>query len=185
MSPPARPVAQPAARRVGDMRDPKVTSRIMAAVRNRDTKPELALRSALWRRRLRFRVRTKLVGKPDIVFPGPHVAVFVDGDFWHGNAWRVRGLPSFDAQFERMNNPEFWKVKLETNMARDATVNLKLAEDGWSVYRVFESRLSKDLDGVVDEIEQLVRGPHATQVSTVEPIDLSRNFETEKSCRGQ
>ncbi|MGY1964722.1 very short patch repair endonuclease [Nocardia gipuzkoensis] len=167
------------------MRDPKVTSRIMAAVGNRDTKPEVALRSALWRRRLRFRVRTKLIGKPDIVFPGPHVAVFVDGDFWHGNAWRVRGLPSFEAQFERMNNPDFWKAKLEANMARDATVNVKLTEDGWFVYRVFESRLTKDLDGVADEIEQLVRGRRATQISTVESIDTSQNCETEKLCRGQ
>ncbi|MBF6254048.1 very short patch repair endonuclease [Nocardia farcinica] len=159
------------------MRDPKVTSRIMAAVRNRDTKPEVALRRALWQRRLRFRVRTKLIGKPDIVFPGSHVAVFVDGDFWHGNAWRVRGLSSFDAQFERMNNPEFWKAKLETNMARDATVNSKLTEDGWFVYRVFESRLATDIDGVADEIEQLVRGRRA--------IDTSRNCETEKPCLGQ
>lgn len=167
------------------MRDPKVTSRIMAAVRNHNTKPELALRSALWRRRLRFRVRTKLTGKPDIVFPGPQVAVFVDGDFWHGNAWRVRGLPSFDAQFERMNNPEFWKAKLEANMARDATVNSKLAEDGWSVYRVFESRLVKDLDRVADEIEQLVRSRHATKVSTIETVDTPQEYETEKPCRGQ
>ncbi|GAB3855792.1 very short patch repair endonuclease [Micromonospora andamanensis] len=167
------------------MRDPEVTSRIMAAVRNRNTKPELALRSALWRRRLRFRVRTALTGKPDIVFVGPQVAVFVDGDFWHGNAWRVRGLPSFDAQFERMNNPEFWKSKLEANMARDATVNSKLADDGWSVYRVFESRLAKDLDGVADEIEQLVRSRRVAKVSTVEAIDTPQEYETEKPCRGQ
>ncbi|GAA1683330.1 very short patch repair endonuclease [Glycomyces endophyticus] len=167
------------------MRDPKVTSRIMAAVRNRDTKPEVELRSALWRRRLRFRVRTKLFGKPDIVFPGSRVVVFVDGDFWHGNAWRVRGLPSFEAQFKRMNNPEFWKTKLEANMARDSAVNSKLSSDGWYVYRVFESRLTKDLDGVADEIEKLVRVRQKTHESTTESIATSQDCETEKPCQGQ
>lgn len=139
------------------MRDPQVTSRIMAAVRSRDTKPELALRSALWHRGLRFRVRTKLPGKPDIVFPGARVAVFVDGDFWHGNAWRVRGLPSFDAQFEKINNAEFWRSKIKANMARDQRVTTELAADGWHVVRVFESRLQADLPAVVDEIESLIR----------------------------
>lgn len=152
------------------MRDPQVTSRIMASVRNRDTKPEVALRSALWRRRLRFRVRTRLIGKPDIVFPGPKVAVFVDGDFWHGNAWRIRGLSSFDAQFARMNNAEFWKAKLEANMVRDAKVDSYLAAAGWVVYRVFESRLTKDLENVASEVEQLVRARRADR-SAVAEID--------------
>ncbi|MEU0894199.1 MULTISPECIES: very short patch repair endonuclease [Streptomyces] len=139
------------------MRDPAVTSRIMAAVRNRDTRPEVALRSALWRRGLRYRVRTTLMGKPDITFPGAKLAVFVDGDFWHGNAWRIRGLPSFEAQFDRMNNPDFWRAKLRKNMTRDAEVNSALAQAGWTVYRVFESRLKRDLDEVVEEIFQIVR----------------------------
>ncbi|MFD6292073.1 very short patch repair endonuclease [Streptomyces sp. NPDC060205] len=139
------------------MRDPAVTSRIMAAVRNRDTKPEVALRSALWRRGLRYRIRTTLTGKPDITFPGAKLVVFVDGDFWHGNAWRIRGLPSFEAQFGRMNNPDFWRAKLLKNMARDAEVNSALTQAGWTVYRVFESRLKRDLDEVVGEIFQIVR----------------------------
>ncbi|MCX5056995.1 very short patch repair endonuclease [Streptomyces sp. NBC_00452] len=142
------------------MRDPAVTSRIMAAVPNRNTKPEVTLRRALWRRGLRYRVHTTLTGKPDITFPGARLAVFVDGDFWHGNAWRIRGLPSFEAQFDRMNNPDFWRAKLRRNMTRDVEVNSALAQDGWTVYRVFESRLKRDLDQVVEEIVQQVRaGP--------------------------
>ncbi|WP_222724051.1 very short patch repair endonuclease [Streptomyces sp. uw30] len=139
------------------MRDPAVTSRIMAAVRNRDTKPEVALRSALWRRGLRYRVRSTLMGKPDITFPGAKLVVFVDGDFWHGNAWKIRGLPSFEAQFDRMNNPDFWRAKLIKNMTRDAEVNSALDQAGWTVYRVFESRLKRDFDEVVEEIFQIVR----------------------------
>lgn len=142
------------------MRDPAVTSRIMASVPNRDTRPEVALRSALWRRGLRYRIRTTLTGKPDITFPGAKLAVFVDGDFWHGNAWRIRGLPNFEAQFGRMNNPDFWRAKLRRNMTRDAEVNSALTQAGWTVYRVFESRLKSDFNRVVDEIVEQVRaGP--------------------------
>jgi DNA mismatch endonuclease, patch repair protein len=138
-------------------RDPAVTSRIMAAVHNRDTKPEILLRHALWRRGLRYRVRTAVHGRPDIVFPGARVAVFVDGDFWHGNAWRVRGLPTFESQFERIANSQFWRDKLTVNMARDAEVTASLTAEGWRVYRVFESRLSGGVAEVASEIEALVR----------------------------
>lgn len=138
-------------------RDPAVTSRIMAAVHNRDTKPEILLRHALWRRGLRYRVRTAVHGKPDIVFPRARVAVFVDGDFWHGNAWRIRGLPTFESQFERIKNSQFWREKITANMARDAEVTASLTAEDWRVYRVFESRLVHDLAGAVSEIEALVR----------------------------
>ncbi len=145
------------------MRDPEVTSRIMAAVRSRDTRPEVALRSMLWRRGLRFRVRSKLTGKPDIVFSSARLAIFVDGDFWHGNAWRTRGLPSFEAQFKKLNNAVFWRTKIETNMARDQHVNAELSASGWQVYRVLESRLKDEPDLVADEIEDLVRHRQATR----------------------
>lgn len=138
-------------------RDPRVTSRIMSAVRNRDTKPELALRRALWRCGLRYRLRSKVQGKPDIAFPGVKVAVFVDGDFWHGNAWRVRGMPTFESQFDSMNNAQFWRDKITANMARDVEVTARLTAVGWRVYRVFESRLAGDMAVVVAEIEELVR----------------------------
>jgi DNA mismatch endonuclease (patch repair protein) len=146
-------------------RDPAVTSRIMAAVHNRDTKPEILLRHALWRRGLRYRVRTAVHGKPDIVFPRARVAVFVDGDFWHGNAWRIRGLPTFESQFERIKNSQFWREKITANMARDAEVTASLTAEDWRVYRVFESRLADDLAGAVSEIEALVRQRQPTKSS--------------------
>ena len=139
-------------------RDPAVTSRIMAAVKSRNTRAELMLRERLWRRGLRYRLKSNLVGHPDIVFPGPRVAVFVDGDFWHGNAWRARGLDSFEAQFETMNNAAFWRTKIERNMHRDEEVNQLLWAGQWQVYRVFESRLRAEPEAVVAEVEKLVRG---------------------------
>jgi DNA mismatch endonuclease (patch repair protein) len=129
----------------------------MAAVRSRNTRPEVALRKALWRRGLRFRVGNKLPGHPDVVFPSTRLAIFVDGDFWHGNAWRIRGLPSFEAQFDRMNNGPFWMTKITENMGRDKRVNAQLATEGWCVFRVFESRIWEELAVVVAEIENVVR----------------------------
>ncbi|MEH0936774.1 very short patch repair endonuclease [Micromonospora psammae] len=161
-------------------RDPAVTSRIMAAVRNRDTKPEIALRRVLWRRGLRYRVHAKLIGKPDLAFLGPRLAVFVDGDFWHGNAWRVRGLPNFDAQFHNMNNAEFWRAKISQNIARDQAVNTELQSAAWTVYRVFESQLNSDLERVADQIESLVRAGNKG-AGTVAYTSLLQGDE----CRGR
>ncbi|MFD9870976.1 very short patch repair endonuclease [Streptomyces niveus] len=163
------------------MRDPEVTSRIMSAVGNRDTSPEIALRSALWKEGLRFRVKSKLFGKPDIVFPGPRVAVFVDGDFWHGNAWRIRGMASFDAQFEHINNGERWKAKICRNMERDRAVNTRLSGDGWRVYRVFESRLKKDLVGVTGEISDLVRSRRKDRTARIDDSGRPK----ENPCQGR
>ncbi|MFJ3420720.1 very short patch repair endonuclease [Streptomyces sp. NPDC086082] len=163
------------------MRDPEVTSRIMSAVGNRDTAPEVALRSALWKEGLRFRIKSPLFGKPDIVFPGPRVVVFVDGDFWHGNAWRIRGMASFDAQFEHINNGERWKAKIRKNMERDLAVTNKLSSDGWYVYRVFESRLKKDLAGVIREISDLVRSRRKDRTAQID--DSSR--QKENPCQGR
>ncbi|MEV4488657.1 very short patch repair endonuclease [Micromonospora coxensis] len=161
-------------------RDPAVTSRIMAAVRNRDTKPEIALRRVLWRRGLRYRVRAKLTGKPDLAFLGPRLAVFVDGDFWHGNAWRIRGLPDFDAQFRHMNNADFWRMKISRNVARDQMVNAQLESAAWTVYRVFESQLNSDLARVADQIESLVRaGSQPARTVTYASI------LQEDECRGR
>jgi DNA mismatch endonuclease (patch repair protein) len=138
-------------------RDPAVTSRIMSAVRSRDTKPEMMLRSELHRRGLRFRKNSAaLAGKPDIVFPTPRVAVFVDGDFFHGHSWRARGFSSFGDQFNH-RNAEFWRAKIERNVARDRKVNQSLRRDSWTVIRVWESDVLRDLASVADRVERRVR----------------------------
>ena len=67
----------------------------MSAIKAKDTRPELILRKALWKRKHRYRVNyKKLPGKPDIAFTKYKVAVFCDGDFWHGHNWALRGLSS-------------------------------------------------------------------------------------------
>src|SRR6185503_3380728 len=75
-------------------------SAIMRKVHGKDTTPELALRRALWGRGLRYRVNaTDLPGKPDIIIFSARLAIFVDGDFWHGNQFRKRKLTAIEEQF--------------------------------------------------------------------------------------
>jgi DNA mismatch endonuclease (patch repair protein) len=138
-------------------RDPAVTSKIMAAVRSRDTRPELALRRELHRRGLRYRLKSKLAGRPDIVFVGARVAVFVDGDFWHGFGWRERGFSSWEEQFESHADPERWRAKIGRNIERDKEVSQLLEEQGWLVVRVLESRIKTQLERCGDDIERVVR----------------------------
>lgn len=138
-------------------RAPEVTSRIMSSVRNANTAPERALRSALHRRGLRYRVHRRMLGKPDIAFVAARVAVFVDGDYWHGNAWRTRGFSDFDSYYARGKNGAFWVEKIRGNMQRDDTVTAALRADGWYVIRVWETDLTADVDHVVDSIERVVR----------------------------
>lgn len=123
-----------------DIVDPATRSRMMSRIRSRDTRPELALRSALHRLGLRFRLSTKdLPCKPDIVFPRQKAAVFVHGCFWHRHeGCRLATTPS--------SNREFWQRKFENNVSRDER-NLALLEAmGWVALEVWECELRKGGD---------------------------------------
>src|SRR3712207_5456925 len=109
-------------------RDPAVTSRMMSRVRNKDSKAELVLRRELHGRGLRYRLHAKdVVGRPDLVNRSRRLAVFVDGDFWHGNPeeWRRRRLPDLAAMFP--NRTEWWVAKITANIERDRRVSSELA----------------------------------------------------------
>jgi DNA mismatch endonuclease, patch repair protein len=122
----------------------------MSRIRGADTKPELLLRKALWNQGLRYRVRAVTpVGRPDVVFPGTKVAVFVDGCQWHG-------CPDHYV-FPRTRR-EFWGAKLAGNVARDRRQTLELEALGWTVVRVWEHRVFTDLDGVVGLVSAALSG---------------------------
>ena len=141
-----------------DIRDPDVTSRIMAAVKSKNSKAELRLRRTLFARGFRYRVNyDKLIGHPDIVFPGSHVVIFVDGDFWHGNAWRLRGMASFDEQFHFKSRPEFWRAKILRDMERDREVNEMLSAAGWRILRLWESDVLKDVENCASCVVAFLR----------------------------
>lgn len=114
----------------------------MRRVHGRDTAPEMKLRRALWRAGLRYRACPKdVLGKPDLVMASRRLAIFVDGDFWHGNQWRRRGLSSLVGQFHKTASRSYWVDKIERNMKRDCSVTARLLEQGWTVVRYWESDL--------------------------------------------
>lgn len=125
-------------------------SQLMARVRQSGTQPEIALRRALWNKGLRYRLRTgsRLPGRPDILFVGARVAVFVDGCFWHG-------CPEHGTQPK--TRTEFWAAKIARNRERDEEVNAALVAMGWRVVRIWEHQLRRDLDGCVAQIKTLVK----------------------------
>lgn len=130
---------------------------MMAAVKGKDTKAELELRRALHRRGLRYRLHPSDVpGRPDIVIRSRRLAVFADGDMWHGNAWRLRGLSRLEDMFP--NNTEFWTKKIRRNMERDREVTARLRGEGWTVVRIWESEILADpgaaAQKVLDALEE-------------------------------
>lgn len=119
----------------------------MAAVRNKNTDLELAVRRALWREGMRYRVNYPLPGKPDIVFPSKRVVVFCDGCFWHGCPEHGE-IP--------VQNREFWLRKINANKERDARVTAMLNSMGWTVLRYWGCEIRDNLDGVVNHIRKYV-----------------------------
>ncbi|MFD4540424.1 very short patch repair endonuclease [Streptomyces bauhiniae] len=121
---------------------------VMTANRGKDTKPELALRAALYRRGLRYRVGIRplpdLRRTADVVFPKAKVAVFVDGCFWHGCPDHYRPAKK---------SGEEWSQKIKENRDRDASTTLTLQGQGWEVLRFWEH---EDLDLAAEEIRMRV-----------------------------
>ncbi len=134
----------------------------MSAIRSTGGKTEVALRSILHRRGLRFRKNyARLIGKPDIVFPASRVAVFIDGDYWHARVLRERGPDALYARI-RTANRDYWIDKFTRRVKRDDEVTAALEGEGWTVLRFWESDARRDLEGVADAVEATVasnRGP--------------------------
>jgi DNA mismatch endonuclease (patch repair protein) len=146
-------------------RDPKVTSRIMSAIKSKNTKPELLLGKALWCRGLRYRKHYKtLEGSPDFVFLAVRVAVFCDGDFWHGNNWRLRNKKSLEEELG--GYPPLWREKILGNIERDIRVNRNLTALGWTILRFWASEIIADTDGCVRSVEAVVNGKKAELAKT-------------------
>lgn len=119
-----------------DRLDPQARSLLMSKVRGKDTKPEMAVRSYLHRRGLRYRLHDRsLPGKPDLVFKSRRVVVFVHGCFWHGH-------PGCSKARIPKTREEFWRSKIETNAARDRRSIRRLRALGWRVLVVWQCRIS-------------------------------------------
>lgn len=124
----------------------KKRSKMMGKIRGKNTKPELFFRKALWKKGIRYRVdNKKLSGKPDVSIQKYKLAIFIDGEFWHGYNWpeRKEALKS---------NRGFWIPKIERNMQRDREVNAKLEEMGYTVFRFWTNEIKTNLDRCIKDI---------------------------------
>lgn len=137
-------------------RDPTVTSRIMSRVGHKDSRAELLLRSRLHQRGVRYRLHAHdVTGRPDLVIRSLRLAVFVDGDFWHGNEHRRRGLGSLEDLFP--TNTNWWVTKIRRNIERDKQVAAHLEEQGWTVLRLWESEVLADPERAAERVHDAVK----------------------------
>ena len=116
--------------------------------RKKNTRCELALRRALTALGLRYRIdAVDLPGRPDVVFRRAQVAVFTDGDFWHG-----RNLEQRIAKLSAGHNAPYWVAKIQGNVARDLRTTAALEVEGWLVLRYWEKDIHADAEGIATEI---------------------------------
>jgi len=121
----------------------------MKRIKSKDTSIEIILRKALWKKGYRYRKNCKdVIGKPDLCFKSKKLAVFCDSEFWHGKYL-------MEGKYIPKTNRKFWIEKLEKNIERDKTVNMKLKENGWTVLRFWESDIRKNTDTCIEIFEKI------------------------------
>lgn len=121
-------------------------SRQMAKVKSKDGKDEVILRKLLWHNGVRYRTNyKKLPGKPDIAITKYKIAIFIDGEFWHGYEWE-----KYKPRIKR--NRDYWIHKIEYNMKHDQEVNKLLKDQGWYVLRFWSKNVLKNPDYYVQLI---------------------------------
>jgi DNA mismatch endonuclease (patch repair protein) len=119
----------------------------MSRIKSKDTSIEVRLRKALWASGIRYRKNySMLPGIPDVAIPSFQIAIFCDGEFWHGKDWdplapKIR------------NNRDFWVAKIERNISRDRAVERTLKNMDWTVLRYWGMDIVKDLPRCIEEIE--------------------------------
>lgn len=138
-----------------DRVDSATRSRMMAAVKSRDTKPELLIRSILHQKGFRFRLHVKdLPGKPDIVLPKYRSVILINGCFWHGHEnCRFFKIPS--------TRTEFWEEKIHKNKINDSKAIAKLLAENWRVCVIWQCKIresKKNLTELADIISSFITG---------------------------
>lgn len=128
---------------------PEIRKR-MSKVRLKNGKAETILAKHLWHEGYRYRRNyKKLPGSPDIALTAYRVAVFVDGEFWHGENWEER-------KAKLKHNREYWIEKIEENMARDKRVDAQLQEMGWVTIHFWEKQVLRHTDECLKAILELL-----------------------------
>ncbi|MDE6551392.1 MAG: very short patch repair endonuclease [Muribaculaceae bacterium] len=164
---------------MADTMTPEQRSRCMAAIKGKDTKPEMIVRKYLFSRGLRYRVNNrKLPGSPDIVLKKYKTVIFVDGCFWHAHrGCKYYRLPK--------SNVDFWRAKIARNIARDYVNNVDLELAGWKVIRVWECEIravrgrEEYLDKLYEKIVKPVSKPLPYSIPEEEDYDVAAEPEGE------
>ena len=137
---------------MGDMLTPEQRRKNMQHICSKNTKIEVILRKALWKRGYRYRKNYKeLPGKPDIVLTKYKIAIFCDSEFFHGKDWEV-----LKPRLEKGSNSNFWISKISRNRERDDEVNKKLLFMGWTVVRFWGNDIKKNTDECIRVIEETI-----------------------------
>lgn len=137
----------------------------MSRVKLKGGKAETLLAKALWHQGYRYRKNDKkLPGSPDIAILKYHIAVFVDGEFWHGQNWEER-------KKRLKSNREYWIEKIEENMARDVRNDQLLTQAGWTPVHFWEKEVMKDLPVCVAEIEETILAQLIDSTDDLESVD--------------
>ena len=124
----------------------------MKYIHSKNTKIEVILRKALWNAGFRYRKNyDKLPGKPDIALTKYKIAIFCDGEFFHGKDWEV-----LKPKLEKGNNPDFWIKKITRNQQRDDEVNKQLLFMGWTVIRFWGNEIKKNTEQCVKVVEETI-----------------------------
>lgn len=135
-----------------DVLTPEQRRKNMQHIKSKDTSIEIALRKALWKKGYRYRKNFKgLPGKPDIAFTKYKIAIFCDGEFFHGKDWEVKKPKLMNSK-----NSDYWISKIERNMERDHENEQKLLFMGWTVIRFWGKEILKNTDDCIKVIEEAI-----------------------------
>lgn len=135
-----------------DILTPEQRHKNMQHIKSHDTKIEILLRKALWKKGIRYRKNLRnLPGRPDIAITRYKIAIFCDGEFFHGKDWEV-----LKSRLEKGNNGEFWISKISRNRERDDEVNKRLLFMGWTVIRFWGTDIEKHIDECVKVVEETI-----------------------------
>jgi len=127
---------------------PEQRRKNMRNIHSEGTRPEKLIAQELRRKKIYFSKNVKaILGKPDLVFRRKHVVVFIDSDFWHGHKKRCV-MPK--------SNCEYWEQKIARNKQRDKIVTRTLKKEGWTVIRLWEKDIKRDLANSVSKITGLI-----------------------------
>ena len=150
----------------------------MSRIKSKDTSIEVSLRKALWHAGIRYRKNyPKLPGKPDIAITKYRIAIFCDGEFWHGKEWEYK-------KDRIQSNRDYWLSKIDRNISKDIETNLALSYYGWTVIRYWGKEIQDDLEGCVEEVKDVIFRMKTEAFCNKRGIDFLHSDEFPKGPEG-